>query len=105
MHSPTYKLSHVRQGGSAHMVIIEWLLREPLFAFPVLCFLAGFIMVSWAPISYQLRTGKLFKLLISLDTIITEYTAREKKLLFFGVGLGILGIMGVFVVQYVYRNF
>jgi len=83
------------------MDLIEWLIKKPCFIIPLLSFLIGLFMLVFAPTSYMIRTKKI---IITPKTIMEDYTDRERKLVFYGMGLGFIGIVGLFIVEFIYGS-
>ncbi len=65
-------------------------LRNLGIIFSTLSAFAGVILISYAPLSFMLRTKKCF---ISIWNIVDDYNAREKKSLINGMALLLLAII------------
>lgn len=70
---------------------VRFLINNPHIAPFIIAFFIGAFCLSAAPIHYMLR-NKFFKIITPLD--LTKYNLSESKLLFIGIILTLVGILG-----------
>ena len=74
---------------------MDLLILNPHFIPFVGCFIIGFVFIVLAPLHYRGRTKKLF--LSPID--IFKYNEVESKMLIYGVIFGLVGILGLVLID------
>ena len=69
---------------------VRFLINNPHIASFIIVFFIGFICIVAAPFHYMFRNN--IKIITPFD--LTKYNLSEAKLLFIGIALGIIGIVG-----------
>ena len=83
------------------MFILEWLVAKPLFIIPITLSAVGMCLLFIARVKYQSRKGKLFTI-ITFDKIADDFSELERKMVFYGLFLGFMGVVSFVALIFIY---